>query len=345
MKQERYDLNRYGMWFYRSYIFAGILGVACSGNFLENNIEGYIHAPLLKYGLILVMTTTFMLGFSEKIKGRYNVIVSAMIQFLLATILYSAWINRFPIILSFLLIITIIVVIPFQFSRKAVLGTFFLWVPLSVAAYLLTREPQMEAFVFLFSIIALPSLTLVVSLEKIKNAIKMERMAYYDNLTGVPTREHTRQLLEEKILQGKPFGFLFVDLDDFKSVNDLFGHNIGDEVLRQTAKSLQRSMRKDDIVGRFSGDEFLVLLNSCRNRSDVEHAFNRIRDAFDVRVKNRIVTFSVGAIMFPEDAGDYMELLRKADIAMYKSKAKGKNQLSFYDNQYDFYLYMKNLDA
>jgi diguanylate cyclase (GGDEF)-like protein len=123
---------------------------------------------------------------------------------------------------------------------------------------------------------------------------------------------------------------LFIDLDDFKNVNDSFGHAVGDQVLRAVGEALSGSMRLSDTVARLAGDEFAMILYDVRNEDDVAIVARKIAAALSqpVRVQDGslTVTASIGASLFPQHGTDPDALFKKADQAMYTAKGRGKSQ-------------------
>src|SRR5690606_15182255 len=130
---------------------------------------------------------------------------------------------------------------------------------------------------------------------------------------------------------------LFIDLDNFKNVNDTLGHAMGDKLLRQAAARLKSMLRAEDHVIRLGGDEFTVLLNSVVNQDEVVHVATRIteafREAFVILGREMRIGTSIGISMFPADGEEPDALIQKADIAMYAAKEEGKGTFHFYDQQ------------
>jgi diguanylate cyclase (GGDEF)-like protein len=170
---------------------------------------------------------------------------------------------------------------------------------------------------------------------------ELEMMAFNDALTGLANRAMFQRLLELELARAARTGggvaVLYVDLDDFKLVNDSFGHSIGDDLLRQVAVRLQTVTREHDIVARTGGDEFLLLLGGfdpvAAQEVDVlisiaERMAERIRgalhDPFELAGNEVRVSASVGASIYPLDAHDVENLLKHADIAMYEAKRSGR---------------------
>ncbi|WP_176441789.1 putative bifunctional diguanylate cyclase/phosphodiesterase [Granulicella rosea] len=161
--------------------------------------------------------------------------------------------------------------------------------------------------------------------------------AHHDPLTGLPSRSLLRDRMEVAIERGKRFQSLFsvlmIDLDNFKRVNDSLGHQAGDAILVEVANRLRSCLRKVDTIARYGGDEFVVLLTELRSRSHAETVGRKIIAALaaPIVVGNHeiAVTASIGLSMFP-DSIEPDELLRHADVAMYRSKALGRNSLAVF---------------
>jgi diguanylate cyclase (GGDEF)-like protein/PAS domain S-box-containing protein len=162
-------------------------------------------------------------------------------------------------------------------------------------------------------------------------------LAHHDALTGLPSRTLLRDRLEVAVERGKRFQSLFsvlmIDLDNFKRVNDSLGHQAGDAVLREVGDRLKRCLRKVDTIARFGGDEFVVLLTELRSRAHAEIVARKIMAAVSAPIQigthDITVTASIGLSMFP-DSSEPDELIKHADIAMYRSKALGRNDLAVF---------------
>ena len=127
----------------------------------------------------------------------------------------------------------------------------------------------------------------------------------------------------------------FIDLDNFKQINDSYGHKAGDELLKTVAKRLKKSIRETDTASRLSGDEFTVLLPGISNDFDINQIANRIlnslKEVFPINNQELSITASLGISIYPADSNIPDELLKFADIAMYKAKEKGKNNFQYFD--------------
>jgi diguanylate cyclase (GGDEF)-like protein/PAS domain S-box-containing protein len=167
---------------------------------------------------------------------------------------------------------------------------------------------------------------------------RIQYLATHDELTGLPNRvsfvELLAQALEGAQQQNEKCAILFIDLDRFKIVNDSLGHEAGDQVLKQVAQRLRACVRSCDVVARFGGDEFIVLLNPVANQAAAAAVASSILTAMlkPVRVMSYEcrVTASIGVARFPEDATDAPTLMKQADMGMYLAKDEGKNNFQFY---------------
>ena len=166
-----------------------------------------------------------------------------------------------------------------------------------------------------------------ISESKAKEAY-LRHLAHHDALTGLPNRvlfdDRIRQAVKDSIRHGRKFAVLFFDLDDFKPVNDRFGHEVGDKVLKRVAECMSANVRVTDTVTRRGGDEFAILLIDVENRAYVEEVLSRIVDtiAAPCEIDNHMIRtgVSVGMGLFPDDSDDPEMLVRHADQAMYAMK-------------------------
>lgn len=167
---------------------------------------------------------------------------------------------------------------------------------------------------------------------------KATRSSTFDNLTGLLNRNCFDETLKREISRAKrhdsSLTMLFLDLDDFKSVNDTLGHLAGDEVLQKVAQLIMTAKRSEDIAARYGGEEITLLLPET-NKADGWLIGERIRKTVEDAVifhggKSIKMTLSGGIASFPIDAGDDLTLIKNADLAMYRAKSFGKNNISFF---------------
>lgn len=173
-----------------------------------------------------------------------------------------------------------------------------------------------------------------------RNTESARRLALYDPLTQLPNRlllsDRLRQAMSSAKRKGHSVGILVVDLDRFKDVNDTYGHQAGDRLLRQVAKRFQKLLRIEDTVARFGGDEFLILLPSLKSNEDLEEVAQKILDSFQSPFQlsgQRIqVGVSIGMASYPKDGDTLDELFRNADNALYHTKENGKNSYTRFNH-------------
>jgi predicted signal transduction protein with EAL and GGDEF domain/DNA-binding response OmpR family regulator len=187
--------------------------------------------------------------------------------------------------------------------------------------------------------------------ERKEQEIKIRHLAYYDEVTELPNRVYFLTFLAKTIeicqRNHRNFAILFLDLDGFKGINDTYGHQVGDELLKQISERLTKELRCSDLtsryfdhfdnkldVARFGGDEFIILLNELANPEDAALVAERIQRCINqpVTLGKRTVHIgvSIGIATFPEDGQDSTTLLKHADIAMYHAKKMGKSHYQFF---------------
>ncbi len=170
---------------------------------------------------------------------------------------------------------------------------------------------------------------------------KLKQQALFDGLTNLPNRtlslDRLSQLLNKSQRDNKKAAVMFLDLDDFKKVNDTLGHETGDKLLISAADRLKAEVRTGDTVGRLGGDEFIILLGGLSDTTDIGHVaenlLRQFRNPFNIDGRQLILTVSVGISIFPEDSVQASLLLRNADSAMYHSKEIGRNTYSYFTDQ------------
>lgn len=172
---------------------------------------------------------------------------------------------------------------------------------------------------------------------------KLQYKATHDNLTGLPNRylftDRFTTELQRARRNSKCVGVLFLDLDNFKQVNDSLGHEAGDALIQQVGRRLQASIRPNDTVARIGGDEFIILTGDLDAPESMLAILHRLKKSFAVPVlinsHELFITFSAGIALYPHDGDEVAELLRNADVAMYKAKKLGANQYCFYTSEMD----------
>ncbi len=166
---------------------------------------------------------------------------------------------------------------------------------------------------------------------------QMQRMASFDMLTELPNRTMLSERLQFALMQGRReqcrFAILFLDLDMFKYINDKFGHDIGDKLLKQAAGRIASHVQPEDTPSRIGGDEFAVLLHTQSEKDALQIAENirqSIHRPFEINGLQLSISASIGIAFFPDHGADEKELLKNADTAMYLAKKKGRNAIAVF---------------
>lgn len=167
---------------------------------------------------------------------------------------------------------------------------------------------------------------------------RIRKLAYTDELTGLASRAHFYQILEETIKacerHASRFGLLYIDLDDFKGVNDSLGHDAGDLLLQEIAHRLENVSREIDYVARLSGDEFCILVKGVDDDYAVAHVAQRcleaISEPIELSARKYTPACSIGIAHYPDDGDSLTAILKAADTSLYSAKELGKNQYAYY---------------
>ena len=175
-------------------------------------------------------------------------------------------------------------------------------------------------------------------LETAKNKLVKQKdiiykQAHYDHLTSLANRtlltQRMQLLIENNHTSGRKFGILFLDLDNFKEINDSLGHDVGDMILIHVSKTLLLATRKSDTVARFGGDEFIILVDDIEDEKSLKHIATKLIHAISQPIRVRhldlTVTTSIGISLFPNHGTDFNQLIKNADLALYVAKAEGRN--------------------
>jgi len=167
---------------------------------------------------------------------------------------------------------------------------------------------------------------------------EVSHIAKHDTLTGISNRLHLEELMDKLISVSKrynqKFAFLFLDLDHFKEINDTYGHDTGDELLQQITTTLKTHIRTEDIFARIGGDEFVIVFNNTKNEKDLKKSLDKIikimHQTWNIKGHKLKISISIGVSIYPKDASNTQELMKYADIAMYKAKKLGRDNYSFF---------------
>ncbi len=173
---------------------------------------------------------------------------------------------------------------------------------------------------------------------------RLTRIAHYDSLTGLPNRlllaDRMQQAMMLSARRNEKIAVIYIDLDGFKEINDRYGHDVGDRLLRQVAKRMKATLRDGETLARLGGDEFVAVLQGLKDLSDCEPLLERLLNAsgreFQDEGRTLRVTASLGVTVYPQEKSlDADQLLRQADQAMYQAKVAGKNQFHLFDTAED----------
>lgn len=176
------------------------------------------------------------------------------------------------------------------------------------------------------------------AIERKRTDLRLNQLAHFDRLTNLPNRQYFQEQLDAALGRASRGGYkvalYFIDLDNFKTVNDTLGHHAGDELLINATKNLQPVLRVNDTLARLGGDEFAVIAEDIGGPIDAEEMGNRLLTALhsscSIEEREVTVSASIGVALYPDDTRDKTALLKNADIAMYQAKSNGRNALRFF---------------
>jgi diguanylate cyclase (GGDEF)-like protein len=168
----------------------------------------------------------------------------------------------------------------------------------------------------------------------------LQQVAHFDPLTNLINRRGFNQLFAEKLIdcaaRNTRLAVMFLDIDHFKRINDSLGHDAGDELLKTIATRIKHAIRShDDVVARFGGDEFCILINLSQRdeaQSMAQRIMLKLKEPIELSGRQMVMTTSIGISVFPEDGTTSAELLKHADLALYQSKGSGRNTLNFFSS-------------
>ena len=176
------------------------------------------------------------------------------------------------------------------------------------------------------------------AIERKRTELELVRLAQFDQLTGLPNRtllrERVNHALARAMRSGSGVATLILDMDRFKEINDMLGHEVGDKLLIKAAKRIRASVRDQDTVARLGGDEFAVILEGVSEAKEVlpviERIVDSLREVTTVDGHEVNTSTSIGIAMYPENGNNLSELLRAADLAMYQAKSSGRGCYQFF---------------
>ncbi len=177
--------------------------------------------------------------------------------------------------------------------------------------------------------------------ERKKEEERIQYLANFDVLSGLPNRYLLNDRAEQAVAQAQrhqsKVGWLFIDLDHFKNINDSLGHDVGDELLKQVALRLKACLRRSDTLARLGGDEFIAVLTDITEENEAAYVAEKMIDTlsrpFEVGESRLHITPSIGISLYPDDGETQVQLMRNADLAMYRAKDSGRNRFAFYEEE------------
>lgn len=186
--------------------------------------------------------------------------------------------------------------------------------------------------------------------EEKKKSIELEKAANYDFLTKVLNRNAAERSIAARLkkLTDEKAAICFLDVDNFKKVNDQYGHIFGDNILKRIAEIVRKNLQKEDIIGRLGGDEFVIYIHNYETKEQLNHILEVICQALHMDFSGFVLSGSIGISCYPENGSEYRELLYKADQALYYSKYHGKNIYHYYSRECEnmpFRSLVSNVDA
>lgn len=206
-------------------------------------------------------------------------------------------------------------------------------VPVHVAQESYTFIKHYETLLATFLGLIVLSLMIYLAHSNSRENKYLIHLSEIDPLTSVFNKETTQKLIDQKLKNHEHFCFLILDVDDFKSVNDNYGHAVGDKVLKNLSDLFKNHFRQTDIVGRIGGDEFIILIEDEHiAESRIQSLLKKVNELKIEELQDFKLSISVGMAFAPSNGTTFMELYRHADHALYQTKRTGKNNYKIYKN-------------
>ena len=227
-----------------------------------------------------------------------------------------------------------------------IIGVIFLVLNYLIQNYIITPLTRIKQFAQ--KKLKEPNRIFIKELNDIKNSLYLSfkkldttiENLYISSVTDSLTRIGNRNLLKQEVAKlieknDEKFCLLFIDLDNFKEINDFYGHSIGDELIIEVSQTLKNFIKDDEVLTRIGGDEFILVLKGCEDISEIEQRVSKLVSYLDqkwiIRNQEITTTASIGVVIYPYDGVTFDELLKNSDIAMYEAKNKGKNRFVIFD--------------
>ncbi|MEC9261169.1 MAG: EAL domain-containing protein [Pseudomonadota bacterium] len=349
----------------RRYRLLQICGVSALGLVASVLVARGVAFTIFSVGLASLILA-FLLAYIHKTQASSYVLLSSMSAMLFALALVGAGlfdiaIIGYPCLLIFAAILGGVGLFGTLLTLTIVQCSVLVW--LNLGGYVTASTPKLswEHLIFVQVIFIITGFSVYVLVRDIKRLMRslqrenekvqlsreqIQHLAHHDPLTHLPNRLHGEQLFQRLLEQSKSknaqLAMLFLDLDNFKPVNDALGHVAGDVLLEELAQRLSDRLSEGQHLIRFGGDEFLVLTpcgGDCENNDQLKAFVNNLllecAKEFEVLQNRVVISSSIGIAIAPKDGEHFKELCRKADIAMYQAKNDGRNTYSFYSPEQD----------
>lgn len=236
----------------------------------------------------------------------------------------------------------IIAFLPITNIQQKIMAYLISYSPSSTISLIL-KDFYILNFIILVGIISIAYFvyrSILYNQELKKEKKKFQKLSEYDVLTTLPNRSLFQDRLERSIVKvlrhNNKFALLFIDIDNFKDINDTYGHDDGDKLLCSVGDRINRLLREEDTLARLGGDEYVVILEDIKNPIDASFTANKIIELFkqpiNINDNEHFISVSIGVTICPDDSTELTELLKYSDIAMYKAKNNGKNNVQFYSS-------------
>ena len=175
--------------------------------------------------------------------------------------------------------------------------------------------------------------------ERKKYEIQIREMAFFDKQTGLPNRISLKEELTREISAGRTGALISFDIDNFKNINDAYGHTIGDDVLIEAGELLKNNLDNNNFLAKMEGDEFIILLKNQKEKSQVysyiKNLLSQINEKIIVGPYSFYITFSIGVCFYPDEGDNFETLFMNGEMALYKAKEYGKNTIVFYEDSFN----------
>lgn len=314
-----------------------IIGFIIFAHKMYNESFGILFGVIFLILYLFLFVLTFVSSFIRAKAAFILYIVYYVGSF---SILYATYSNKFNEIHVKILCLVIFSVI-LLIDEISHLKTYITVMSISIVFLTLTaKQPDIDKFIavaitimlFVFSYVSLKS-KLLTEKALIESEERIRQMAYYDALTGLPNRNMLNNFINSVDIKNHNYTVMFIDLDNFKNINDSFGRSVGDLTLRKVGKKLENYLHKSGTVFRYSGDEFIIILNDI-NELEVSAIASKIIDEFKnpfiINDHEVYTSPSIGISSYSADGSDLETLLKNADSAMYIAKKSGKNNYKFF---------------